>query len=198
MRKMDLFEAEEIRQKKEREAGERKAYFSGARGKKHAAITLAGYLLAAAIVSVFSAKSLALSKVPTGSMEQTILPGDYVLANRLAYVKREPQRGEIVLFHGEGAFLCKRVVAVAGDEVSFKDGDLYINGERAEEKYLDGEVETNSPKTFSVPEGKCFVLGDNREQSLDSRYWEDPYVPYDILTAKVMVVIPTHIFSPGT
>ena len=155
------------------------------------------YMGIALAVAVFSYNCIALSRVPTGSMENAIIPGDYVVGNRLAYVKRAPQAGDIIMFDKDGTFFCKRVVAVAGDEVEFHDGYLYKNGERADEPYLkDPEVETNSAKTFTVPADSCLVLGDNRENSYDARYWDDPYVRYDGISAKVMAVVPAHYVLP--
>ena len=155
---------------------------------------MGAYILMLVVTGWISAHTLAISRVPTGSMETAIIPGDYVLANRIAYRHKEPERGDIVLFHKGGLFLCKRVVALEGDVVSFRDGWLYLNGEKVQERYLkDEENETNSPKTFQVPEGCCFVLGDNREKSLDSRFWKKPFVPCNKLTAKVMLVVPVHI-----
>ena len=122
---------------------------------------------------------------------------DFVIGNRLAYKVRTPQRGDVVSFKkevdGEKKAYCKRVIGLAGDEISFVDGYVFINGEKLDEsKYLDEEIETNCNKTFIVPEDSCFVLGDNRASSYDSRFWESPYVPYDSLFERVIVKIPLH------
>ncbi len=127
-----------------------------------------------------------LGTVVSGSMEPTMDVGDCVITNRLAYMVREPERGDVVAFmnHGyserdEGAVLLKRIIGLPGDSISFKDGDLYINDELCQESYLAYDTETNSViegEEFEVPDGCFFMLGDNRGDSLDSRFWENPYV----------------------
>ena len=152
--------------------------------------------LALGIVCAGLHGSLECKRILSGSMEGTAWTGDYVIANRRAYEKRTPERGDVILFDRDGECYCKRVVAVSGDEVSFSDGDLYLNGEKQDEDYIkDAEAETNSAKTFSVPEESCLVLGDNRENSIDSRHWEEPYVPYGDIRSRVMAVVPTHLAS---
>ena len=186
---MDLFNYEDERMRKKQRSSRSivSRLFSG----------LVKLALAAGVIYL-SYTYLVISRVPTESMADTIIPGDYVLAVRTSYTDEStPRSGDIVLFTKNKTFLCKRIVAMAGDTVSFEDGDLYINGEKANERYIkDPDVETNSPKTFEVPENSCFVLGDNREHSTDSRYWEDPYISYDKLQAKVLFVLPIHIIKP--
>ncbi len=128
----------------------------------------------------------------SGSMEPTFMTKDYAIYNRLAYISSKPERGDIISFKHDGTVWCKRVVAVAGDKVSFHDGYVYINNKRDEELYLDDDVETNCTKEFNVPEGRVFVLGDNREYSYDSRYWDDPYVNIKDIVGKNILIIPSH------
>ena len=71
---------------------------------------------------------------------------------------------------------------------------VYVNGDILDEStYLDPDVETNSVKEFEVEEGKVFVLGDNREYSLDARYWDDPYVDISQIKGKMMINFPVHL-----
>ena len=129
----------------------------------------------------------------SGSMEPTIMTNDAMLGNRLAYCFHSPKRGDIISFqHGDEVW-CKRVVAIAGDHVSFQDGYVYINDQKDEEPYLDDDVETNCTKEFTVPDGKLFVLGDHREYSYDSRYWDNPYVNCSDVLAKIFIILPLHL-----
>ncbi|WP_406220296.1 signal peptidase I [Streptomyces canus] len=110
--------------------------------------------------------------VPTGSMTPTIDAGDRVLAQRVD--GDEIRRGDVVVFTDKswvtGASVVKRVVAVGGDTVSCcTDGKLAVNGKKIDETYLKGSVvEDKSIPTVKVPEGRLFLLGDERQGSLDS------------------------------
>lgn len=128
--------------------------------------------------------------VPTGSMDPTIHPGDFIFANALAYVIDEPQRGDVVTFEGEDKMLVKRIIGTPNDTISFADGKVIVNGEVLEEDYLTSDVKTYSGRTFVVPEGHYFVLGDNRMNSCDSRYFKEPYIESSKIKAKLMCVVP--------
>lgn len=136
---------------------------------------------------------LFLGTASSGSMENTIKTGDVCVANRLAYISREPQRGDIIYFRRDGKTYGKRVVGIAGDTIEFVDGYVYINGKRYVEDYIPESVETNCNKTFEVPANHVFVMGDNREDSYDSRQWEEPYVSEEDIIAKYLFGIPTHV-----
>lgn len=121
--------------------------------------------------------------VPSGSMEPTINTGNLILSNRLAFINEEPEVGNIVVFWSEEheKLLVKRVIGVAGDTIELKDGKVYINGDLVVEAYTQGETwsASGNDQTFVVPEGKLFVMGDNRENSADSRYFKDTFISVD-------------------
>lgn len=134
---------------------------------------------------------------PTESMMPTFCPKDIAICYRGAYRNSEPQRGDIISFKhyhdGENKKYLKRVIGIAGDEISFVDGYVYINGEKWDESaYIGEDVETNCTKTFVVPQGYVFVLGDNRENSRDSRYWDNPYVSVEDILDKEVFILPFH------
>lgn len=147
------------------------------------------------VISVLLVRVLFLcSIVQSGSMEPTIMTKDVVIANALAYRARTPQRGDIVYVQNEqtnGELYVKRIVGMPGETVSFQDGYVYIDGQKLDEAYISDDVETNCDKTFEVPEGCYLVLGDNRENSLDSRYWENPYVERADIKGKIIVNFPS-------
>lgn len=128
--------------------------------------------------------------VPTGSMENTIMPGDDLLGLRTAYLFKDPQRGDIIIFKfpdDESQKFIKRIIGLPGDLVQIQDAKVYINGSTTslEEPYLKEEWTRNiGPFEFVVPEGCYFVMGDNRNDSLDSRYWDNPFVTEDEIIGK--------------
>ena len=121
-----------------------------------------------------------------------------VPSDRHAYEEEKPQRGDIVMFYqkDENETMVKRVIGLPGETVSFVGGKVYINGEPLDESaYLDDTVETDcgeEDKTFTVPEGSYFMLGDNREISLDARYWKHTYITTDDMKSKEILIIPFH------
>jgi len=131
------------------------------------------------------------ARVPSGSMEPTIPTGALMLGDRTAYRRGEPQLGDVVLFRHEPEFgrkiLVKRVVALPGQTFSMENGRVYLDGKLLEEDYVEEFSSDSYPET-AVPEGCYLVLGDNRTNSNDSRFWDDPFVRRDELIARAMFV----------
>ncbi len=119
------------------------------------------------------------AEVPSESMENIIEPGDRLFGFRLAYKFDEPQRGDIVIFRypvDESQNFIKRVIGLPGETVEISDGKIYINGSDAplDEPYLKEEwTEDNNGYIFQVPEDCYLMLGDNRNISLDARFWAE-------------------------
>ncbi|MGI8541361.1 MAG: signal peptidase I [Rubrobacteraceae bacterium] len=116
--------------------------------------------------------------IDSGSMIPTLQISERLLINKLADDFSEPERGDIVLFEdpaGGEAPLIKRTVGLPGETVEFRGGDLFINGSPVEEPYINDPAPDTAfaPATnfgpVEVPEGRYFVMGDNRGGSLDSR-----------------------------
>jgi signal peptidase I len=125
--------------------------------------------------------------VPTGSMETTIMTGDRVIASRLSYLYGSPKRGDIVVFKypdDEKENFTKRVIGLPGDTVEVKEGNVYISGKKIDEPYLHVKTE-GEYGPFLVPQGSYFMMGDNRNDSLDSRFWKNKYVKRNKILAKV-------------
>lgn len=135
--------------------------------------------------------------IPSESMVPTLEVGDRVFVNKFIYRFSEPHRGDIVVFksiEGENDDLIKRIVGVPGDEVAVRNGLLFVNGERYRERYVNKEFPDDSFfGPITVPEGKVFVMGDNRANSRDSRYFGP--VPIDDIEGEAFVVFwpPQHI-----
>lgn len=129
--------------------------------------------------------------VPSCSMEPTIPSGVMVLGNRLAYSGNVPQVGDVVFFHhpetGEHRWLVKRVIAVPGQTFAVASGRVYIDGQLLEEEYVEEFSKDDYPATL-VPEDCYIVLGDNRRESIDSRFWDDPFVRREDVHAKGMFI----------
>lgn len=126
--------------------------------------------------------------VPTGSMENTIMIGDRIIGNRLAYINNTPERGDIIIFKfpdDTSKQYIKRVIGLPGDKIQIKEGIIFINDKKLYEPYLKEEwIIDNDGYEYIVPEDSYFVLGDNRNDSNDSRYWINTYVTKDLLLAK--------------
>ena len=127
--------------------------------------------------------------VPTGSMENIIMPNDKIVALRLSYYWASPERGDIAVFKfpdDETILYVKRVIGLPGDTVEIVNGLVYINDNQfpLEEDYIKDEpIGNHGP--FTVPEGHYFMLGDNRQYSIDSRYWNNKFVEEDKILGKV-------------
>ncbi len=147
------------------------------------------YAVAGLLIVIIFAKILIHGYVPTESMVPTLDVGEHLIINGTAYWFSEPERGDIVVFDSDelNETLVKRCIGLPGDHISFKDGDVYINGEKLDESaYLDPRISSYSMKEFDVPEGEYFFMGDNRIVSNDARYWKDSYIPKKNIVGKVI------------
>ena len=127
------------------------------------------------------------------SMYPTLEDKDYLVINRMAYKIGEPTKGDIVVFktellqdNGEKKDLVKRVIAVKGDHIKIKDSKVYVNDKLIEEPYIHDEY-TSGNIDIKVPEGKIFAMGDNRDNSMDSRMSEVGLVDEKDVVGKVIV-----------
>lgn len=117
------------------------------------------------------------SFVPTSSMEDTIGKDSLILSAR---IHKSINRGDIIVFWSkeENKMLIKRVIGIAGDKIEIRDDKVYINESLETEKYFKGntKVGDNGFSVFTIPADSLFVLGDNRENSKDSRSFNTPYI----------------------
>jgi signal peptidase I len=129
-------------------------------------------VLAAALFFLIDA-AIARVRVENVSMEPTLVPGNFLLVNKLAYKWGKMHTGDIVVFHhnenGNKEDYIKRLIGIPGDIVKVEFGIVYVNGQALEEPYI---LQTpNYSGTWTVPENTVFVLGDNRNDSSDSHDW---------------------------
>lgn len=156
---------------------------------KSFALTL---LITLAVAFVLKNYVIINANVPTGSMENTIMPGDNLLGFRLAYLIDEPERGDVIFFHfpdDETQKYVKRIVGLPGETITILDGKIYINDSKdpLEEPYLKEEwTRGTGPYVFEIPEDSYLCLGDNRNRSADAREWNNPYVREEKIIGKAV------------
>lgn len=151
------------------------------------------FALAALLAFIINNTIIINATVPTGSMTNTILIDDQLIGFRLAYLFSGPQRGDIVIFKypdDPSEKFIKRVIGLPGDVVDIKDENgevkVYVNGEALYEPYIREKMTIYQDLSYIVPADSYFMLGDNRNNSKDSRYWENTYVPKKNLLAKAL------------
>lgn len=150
-------------------------------------------VIAALIAFVLNRFIIANSRVPSASMENTIMTHDRVIGSRLTYYFNDPQRGDIVIFYfpddiTEKTYYVKRIIGMPGDTIDISGGHVYLNGSDTplEEPYIREPMEPTEELHFEVPEGCYFMMGDNRNYSADSRYWHNTFVKKEKIIAKVL------------
>ena len=172
-----------------------------------------GYLesfgVAILLALVFRQFALQAFRIPSSSMEDTLLVGDFLFVNKFLYGApvpftqarlpkiREPKRGDIIVFKSpsDGRDFIKRCVAVAGDTLEVRNRRLYINGKEQIEPFVKHLDDAGAPVRgdvrffygpIVVPRGRLFMMGDNRENSSDSRYWGT--LPLENIKGKAMFI----------
>ncbi|MCR5331730.1 MAG: signal peptidase I [Lachnospiraceae bacterium] len=129
------------------------------------------------------------TEIISGSMISTLNIDDHVVANRLSYVFSEPKRGDIIFFaypDDESKTYVKRIIGLPGEKVEIKKGKIYINDSDTplDEPYLHEKPVKSDWGPYQVPEASFFMLGDNRNVSIDSRYWDNKFVRKDQIFGK--------------
>ena len=129
------------------------------------------------------------------SMQPNFYSGDYLITSRQAYrLFGQPERGDVIVFKshlydekGKQKNLIKMIIGLPGDTVEIKNGDVYINGELLQEEYVAEQGLSGEMEAVTVPEGRLFVMGDNRRVSQDSRSPEVGTIEMDSIVGKVVL-----------
>ncbi len=143
-------------------------------------------LLSIPVIYLFGFRHMSFFMVPSASMEPTLMTGDHLIT----LTARHYDRGDVVVTadpEEEGAFIVKRIVAVAGDTVAVDGGALYINGEYVSEPYIKSPPQYNMPP-YKLPEDSVFLLGDNRNNSEDAHAWDEKAQPAKKIIGKVRFI----------
>lgn len=141
-------------------------------------------------------------RIPTSSMEDTLLVGDFLLVNKFVYGAkipftdvtlpkiREPKRGDVIVFRHptENKDFIKRCIAVGGDKIETRNDVVYVNGSPLKEPYVSLKGFSSQPNfgPVVVPQGSIFMMGDNRNNSWDSRAWGP--LPLQYVKGKAIVI----------
>lgn len=164
------------------------------KSKLREAISFMTPIVIALIIAIFLKTCIFANVViPTGSMLNTIQEGDRIIASRLAYINDEPQRYDIIIFKypdDETQLFAKRIIALPGETIEIKNGIVYItdkNGNKstARTDFITNCIPTGNFGPYTVPLGSYFVMGDNRNDSWDSRYWDNKTVKKEKIIGKV-------------
>lgn len=156
------------------------------------------FLLAACLgisAGIFTAVAFQVSEISDNGMLPSYEEGEHILVSRLAFTKgKKPKQGDVILMKnqvyaatGESAITIKRVIGVPGDSVMITDGQVYVNNRQLPESYVFTEGISGELEEIEIPEGKFFVLGDNRAASTDSRHEAVGLVDEEELLGKVIL-----------
>lgn len=109
------------------------------------------------------------------SMEPNFSTGEIILTNKLSYLISQPQRGDAVIIKFPGdpqkTKYIKRIIGLPGEKLEIKNGNIYINNSLLVESYIADNIKTWPDMTVDIPKDEYFIIGDNRPNSNDSRYW---------------------------
>jgi len=132
--------------------------------------------------------------IPSPSMENSVLKGDQIVADMRYYRSRSPEHQDVIIFEGDGTFFVKRVIAIGGDTIQGIGGAIFVNGQTIIEPYV--QHTSRNPSNWmvdfgpvTVGNGKYFVMGDNRDVSLDSRWHAFGLVNKDSVAGKPLYVL---------
>lgn len=150
------------------------------------------YFAFAVIVTILFQTVWMLSLIPSESMEGTIDAGNVVLSSRLDVGKEDIERYDILIFippDEPDATYIKRVIGFPGETIEVSNGRVYADGIELDNSFVQAPMNRIGDGIYMVPEGCYFFLGDNRNNSNDSRFWTKKYVPLGNIQAKARFIL---------
>lgn len=154
-------------------------------------------IILAVIIRMFVVEAF---KIPSGSMIPTLLIGDHLLVNKFIYKFTQPKRGDVIVFKypdNPSRNFIKRIIGVGGDKIEVRDKVVYVNDEPQDESFTQHVLPEILPARYSprdnfgpitIPAHAYFMMGDNRDSSLDSRFWENRFVNQRAIVGKAFII----------
>lgn len=150
------------------------------------------YLIFLSLVVFLFKVVLMLNFVPSGSMEGTIKSGNFLISTRFDVQEEELERYDILIFtppdSPEKTYI-KRLIGMPGETIEVKNGKVFADGVELDSSFQKGPQNRTGDGVYVVPEGCYFFLGDNRNNSNDSRFWNEKYIPLENIQAKARFII---------
>ena len=174
-----------------REKNERRRWLIDSFTKK-ILMALGIYAVFAIIVLILFHTTFMLSYIPSSSMESTIMTGNVVFSTRYDIEEEDLERYDILTFiapDDPDITYIKRLIGLPGEKIEVKDGKVYADGVELEDSFIKDSQNHVGDGVYEVPEGCYFFMGDNRNNSKDSRFWNNPYVSVDDIQAKAKCII---------
>lgn len=159
---------------------------------KKVLIALGVYAFFVIIILVLFQTVFMLSLIPSSSMEATIMTGNVVFSTRYDVEEEDLERYDILTFvtpDDPDITYIKRLIGLPGEMIEVKEGKVYADGVELDNSFIKESQKQMGDGIYKIPEGCYFFMGDNRNNSNDSRFWEEPYVPANNIQAKAKCVI---------
>ena len=150
------------------------------------------YVIFAVMFVVLFQTVFMLSFIPSGSMEGTIRTNSVVFSTMYDVHEEDLKRYDILTFiapDNPDITYIKRLIGLPGEMIEVKEGKVYADGVELDSSFISGTQNQVGDGIYEVPDGCYFFLGDNRNNSKDSRFWDDPYVPADDIQAKAKCIL---------